>query len=231
MQYQSDFHAPNHDATSTTPISSRKTLYDVFAVCFVAFLLLSNIGATKLISVGSLVFDGGAILFPLTYIIGDVLSEVYGFTKARRAIVLGFVISIISSLVFWLIIMAPAHPEYTGQAAFEAVLGVVPRFVVASLLAYLLGQLLNAWVLVRIKERWGERHLWARLVGSTIAGQFVDSLIFCVIAWVGTVSLGTIINLTVIGFLYKVGVEIVLLPLSYMVIGWVKRREQSYTAK
>ncbi|MDY5584184.1 MAG: queuosine precursor transporter [Arcanobacterium sp.] len=203
-------------------------LYDVFAVCFVAFLLLSNIGATKLIEIGALTFDGGAILFPLTYIIGDVLSEVYGFQKARRAIFLGFIISVIASLVFWIIIQLPPHPEYTSQAAFEQVLGVVPRFVAASLFAYLIGQLLNSWVLVKVKERWGEGHLWVRLVSSTVVGEFFDSLIFCIIAWVGTASVATIANLTVVGFAYKVGVEILLLPLTYFVIGLVKRREREY---
>ncbi len=203
-------------------------MYDIFAVCFVAFLLLSNIGATKLIALGPLVFDGGAILFPLTYIIGDVLSEVYGFAKARRAIVLGFIIALLASIVFWLIILAPAHESYTDQAAFEAVLGVVPRFVAASLLGYLCGQILNSWVLVKIKARFGENRLWVRLIGSTVAGEFVDSVIFCVVAWIGVSTAATIANLTVVGFLYKVGVEVVLLPLTYAVIRWVKAHEITY---
>lgn len=204
------------------------SMYDIFAVCFVAFLLLSNIGATKLIALGPLVFDGGAILFPLTYIIGDVLSEVYGFAKARRAIVLGFIIALLASIVFWLIILAPAHESYTDQAAFEAVLGVVPRFVSASLLGYLCGQILNSWVLVKIKARFGENRLWVRLIGSTVAGEFVDSVIFCVVAWIGVSTAATIANLTVVGFLYKVGVEVVLLPLTYTVIRWVKAHEITY---
>ncbi|KGF05844.1 queuosine precursor transporter [Arcanobacterium sp. S3PF19] len=204
------------------------SMYDIFAVCFVAFLLLSNIGATKLIALGPLVFDGGAILFPLTYIIGDVLSEVYGFAKARRAIVLGFIIALLASIVFWLIILAPAHESYTDQAAFEAVLGVVPRFVAASLLGYLCGQILNSWVLVKIKARFGENRLWVRLIGSTVAGEFVDSVIFCVVAWIGVSTAATIANLTVVGFLYKVGVEVVLLPLTYAVIRWVKAHEITY---
>ncbi len=204
------------------------SMYDIFAVCFVAFLLLSNIGATKLIALGPLVFDGGAILFPLTYIIGDVLSEVYGFAKARRAIVLGFIIALLASIVFWLIILAPAHESYTDQAAFEAVLGVVPRFVAASLLGYLCGQILNSWVLVKIKARFGENRLWVRLIGSTVAGEFVDSVIFCVVAWIGVSTAATIANLTVVGFLYKVGVEVVLLPLTYTVIRWVKAHEITY---
>lgn len=205
----------------------RRSMYDIFAVSFVAFLLLSNIGATKLIAVGPLVFDGGAILFPLTYIIGDVLSEVYGFARARRAIVMGFVISIISSLVFFLIIQAPPV-DLAYQEKFAAVLGVVPRFVAASLFGYLVGQLLNSYVLVRIKAKFGERQMWARLLGSTVVGEFADTIIFCFIAWVGVESIATIVNLTVVGFIYKVGVEFVLLPVTYAVIGWVKRHEIEY---
>ncbi|WP_124054724.1 queuosine precursor transporter [Arcanobacterium ihumii] len=204
-------------------------MFDVFAVCFVAFLLLSNIGATKLISAGPLIFDGGAILFPLTYVIGDVLSEVYGFKHARRTIIMGFVISIIASVVFWLVILAPPAPGYENQAAFEAVLGVVPRFVLASLAGYLVGQLLNSWVLVRIKERFGENNLWFRLIGSTVVGEFADTAIFCVIAWIGVMDWATILNLMFVGYIYKVGVEVVLLPVTYPVVSWVKRHEITYS--
>lgn len=222
--------APAPSTTSATPVYARdrRGYYDIFAVLFVAFLLLSNIGATKLINVGGLVFDGGAFLFPLTYVLGDVLSEVYGFRSARRAIILGFVASITASVVFWLVQVAPADAEYTNQEAFEAVLGVVPRFVAASLIGYVVGQLLNSWVLTRIKNRWGEKHLWARLVGSTVVGEFADTLLFCVIAWAGVASWGTILNLTLVGYAYKVAVEVVLLPVTYAVIGWVKRHEPDY---
>lgn len=211
---------------------SNRRIYDVVAVAFVGFLLLSNIGATKLIGVRlgplPLVFDGGAFLFPLTYILGDVLAEVYGFKAARRVIVMGFAMSILASLVFWLVQIAPADPSYENQAAFEAVLGVVPRFVAASMLGYLVGQLLNSYVLVRIKDRWGERRLWARLIGSTVVGELADTVIFCGLAWAGVAPLPTILNLTVTGYAYKVTVEAVLLPLSYGVVAWVKRREPSY---
>ncbi len=205
--------------------AQNSSLYTIFAVLFVSFLLLSNIGATKMIGLGPLVFDGGAILFPLTYVLGDVLSEVYGFANARRVIVLGFVVSIIASIVFWLIIVAPAHSSYMYQEEFKTVLGVVPRFVAASLVGYVFGQLLNSWVLVKIKERWGERHLWARLIGSTAVGEFVDTTLFCLIAWLGVSSLGIIANLIVVGYAYKVLLEVLLLPVTYIVIGWVKKVE------
>ncbi|MEW6867105.1 queuosine precursor transporter [Trueperella pyogenes] len=220
-----------HDAAETTHAkyaTIHRGYYDYFAVFFVSFLLLSNIGATKLVEVGPLTFDGGAILFPLTYIIGDVLSEVYGFKAAKRAIFMGFVVSFLASLTFWLIIMLPAHPDYTSQAAFEEVLGVVWRFVAASLAGYLVGQLLNAKVLTAIKDRWGEEHMWARLVGSTLVGEAADTIIFCLVAWVGVMSWAVIANLALVGFLYKVAVEIVFLPLTYLVINLVKKHEPNY---
>lgn len=221
---------PHERAREARYAPIRRGYYDYFVVFFVAFLLLSNIGATKLVQIGPLTFDGGAVLFPLTYIIGDVLSEVYGFKAAKRAIFMGFVVSFLASVTFWLVIMLPAHPDYTGQAAFEEVLGVVWRFVAASLAGYAVGQLLNAKVLTYIKDRWGERHMWARLIGSTVVGEFADTIIFAIVAWIGVMSWGVIFNLAMVGFVYKVAVEVILLPVTYVVINWVKRTEPGYGA-
>lgn len=204
-------------------------VYDVFAVLFVAFLLVSNIAATKVIGVRigpvPLVFDGGAVLFPLTYVLGDVLSEVYGFARARRVIVLGFGVSITASVVFWLVQMAPPGPGYENQAAFEAVLGFVPRIVAASLAGYLVGQLLNSRVLVAIKDRWGPDRLWVRLIGSTLVGEAADTVIFCTIAFLGIIPGLAFLNYVLVGYLYKVGVEVVMLPVTYRVIDRVRRAE------
>jgi len=208
-------------------------IYDVIVALFCAFLLISNIGATKLIGLGPdwppilpLIFDGGALLFPLTYIFGDVLAEVYGFARAKRAIVVGFAVSGTASLIFWLVDIAPPAPGWENQDAWHAVLGFVPRIVAASLAAYLAGQLLNAWVLVRIKRRFGERRLWVRLIGSTLVGEMADTAIFCTIAWVGMVPLATLGNYMAVGYFYKVGVEVLLLPVTYRVIAYIKRRER-----
>ncbi|OFJ62403.1 queuosine precursor transporter [Actinomyces sp. HMSC075B09] len=204
-------------------------VYDIVAISFVALLILSNIAATKLIGIhigpALLVFDGGAVLFPLTYILGDVLSEVYGFSRARRAILVGFAFSILAALTFLVVGAAPAGPGYENQEAFVAVLGFVPRIVAASVLGYLAGQLLNSWVLVRIKAKWGERHLWARLIGSTLVGEFADTLIFCTVAFYGVITGAEFLNYLFVGYVYKVGVEVILLPVTYRVIGWIKRIE------
>lgn len=210
--------------------------YDLIVGTFVGLLLISNIGATKLIEIGPFLTDGGALLFPLTYVLGDVLAEVFGLDRARRAIVLGFVLSALMSLTFLIVAAAPPAAEWDNQEAWVSVLGFVPRIVVASLLGYLAGQLLNALVLVRIKERFGERRLWVRLISSTVVGEFADTLVFCSIAfgplgaWMGggSISLPALLNYTLVGWGYKTAVEIVLLPLTYRIIAAIKRREPDY---
>lgn len=223
--------------------------YDVVVAAFVGLLLISNIGATKLIAFGPrvelagiqllpIITDGGAVLFPLTYILGDILAEVYGLRRANRAIVTGFVLAAVMSLTFLVVDAAPASADWPNQDAWHAVLGFVPRIVVASLLGYLAGQLLNALVLVRIKQRWGENRLWVRLIGSTVVGEFADTLVFCLIAFgpLGNLMGGesipwpALINYIAVGWLYKVGVEVVMLPITYQVISRVKRRESARTS-
>lgn len=207
---------------------------------FVALLLISNVAATKLIAFGPewspfglpvlpIITDGGALLFPLTYVLGDVLAEVFGMRGARRAILLGFGISLLASLTFLAVGAAPAAPGYENQEAFVAVLGFVPRIVVASLAGYLVGQFLNAWVLVKLKQ-WREgKGMWKRLLGSTVVGEAADTTIFCLIAFGGQIDGGTMLNYIVVGYLFKVGVEAVLLPVTYRVISLVRSREPEPT--
>lgn len=204
------------------------SLYPVIVGVFVGVLLISNIGATKLISFGPVITDGGAFLFPLAYIIGDILSEVYGLKAARRAILLGFAMLVLAALTFWLVQISPPADAYDNQDAFEAVLGFVPRIVLASICGYLIGQLLNAFVLVKIKERTKERALWLRLIGSTVVGEFADTLVFCTIAFYGVITGAEFWNYVLVGYLYKTLLEVVLLPITYPTIRWVKRREPTY---
>lgn len=195
---------------------------------FCGLLLISNIGATKLIEFGPIITDGGAFLFPLVYITGDVLSEVYGLKAARRAIYLGFFLAVLAALTFWLVQISPPANGYENQEAFEAVLGFVPRIVLASICGYLVGQLLNAYVLVKIKERTQEKALWVRLIGSTVIGELADTVVFCTIAFYGIITGGEFLNYVVIGYLYKTLLEVVLLPLTYRVISAVKQHEPTY---
>lgn len=204
------------------------SLYPVLAVLFVAVLLISNVAAVKLIQFGPFILDGGAFLFPLAYILGDVLSEVYGLRATRRAIYLGFAASLLASLVFFLVQVSPAPEAWQNQDAFEAVIGFVPRIVLASLTAYLVGQLLNAWVLVKLKSRTNERMLWLRLIGSTVVGEFADTLVFCTIAFYGVITGLEFLNYVLVGYVFKVLVEVLLLPVTYRVVAAVKRREPTY---
>lgn len=224
-------HTPRLEDAGGSPVAVTAKAYDIVMVLFVAFLLISNIAATKLIAIDAyfteLIFDGGAILFPLTYVLGDVLAEVYGFKRASRAIFLGFAVSILASLTFLLVVLAPPGPGYADQSSFEAVLGFVPRIVAASLVGYLVGQFLNAWVLVRIREVWGKKHLWARLIGSTVVGEAADTALFCTIAFAGIVTGAELLNYIVVGYIYKVAVEIIMLPVTYRVIAAVRHYEST----
>ena len=202
-----------------------RSLYPIIAAIFCALLLISNIGATKFIDVGFIKTDGGAFLFPLTYILGDVLTEVYGFKAARRVIYTGFGLGALAGLTFWVVQLAPAAAEWPNQEAFEAILGFVPQIVLASIIAFLCGQLSNSWTLVQIKKRTAEKKLWARLIGSTVVGEFVDTVVFTMIASLGRLSFDEFLNYFVVGYVYKTMLEVILLPITYRVIKIVKARE------
>lgn len=204
------------------------SLYPYFAAIFVALLLISNIGAVKLIELGPIITDGGAILFPLVYIVGDILAEVYGFKAARRVILTAFAVSILAATTFFLVQLAPPARDWQNQEAFESILGFMPRIVLASVTAFLVGQLLNSYILVKIKERTKEKNLWLRLMGSTALGQFADTLIFCTIAFYGVITGVEFLNYLIVGYFYKSSIEYLFVPITYRVIAFVKKREPSY---
>jgi len=218
--------------------------FPILTALFVGVMLISNIAATKAVvlfgdwlrfdlgplHVNGLVTDGAFFLFPLSYVIGDVISEVYGFRAMRRTIAAGFAVILLASLCFWIAIKLPAADFYDNQSGFEGVLGSVPQIVAAGLAGYVVGELLNSLVLVKMKERAGERRLWARLIGSTVVGEFFDTLVFCSIAAtaIGIATWSDFINYVVIGFVWKTLVEVVVMPLTYAVVGYLKRAEPSY---
>ena len=206
--------------------------YPMFVAVFTALVIISNVTATKGVAFGPIITDGGFIVFPLTYVIGDVLSEVYGFRAARRAIFLGFAMNILAALVFWVTIYLPAADFYQNQAHFENVVHAYTQLIIAGLAGFIVGQTINAWVVVAIKERTKEKHLWERLVGSTFAGQLGDTLVFCSIAAsaIGITTFRDFAVYTALGWFYKTAVEVVMLPITYRVIAFVKRREPTYQA-
>jgi uncharacterized integral membrane protein (TIGR00697 family) len=207
-----------------------KSYYPIIVALFTGILLISNIGAVKLITFGPFITDGGAFLFPLVYILGDVLSEVYGWKAARRAIFLGFAMAILAAATFYIVQISPAADGWEFQTSFENILGFVPRIVAASVCGFLVGQLLNSFVLVKIKQRTKEKHLWVRLIGSTVVGEFADTLVFCTIAFYGIITGAEFLNYVITGYVYKTLLEVALLPITYPVIGWVKKHEPTYKA-
>ncbi len=204
--------------------------YPVLVAVFTSLVIISNIAATKGVEFGPIITDGGFIVFPLTYVIGDVLAEVYGFRAARRAILLGFAMNGLAALAFWVTVYLPAADFYPNQEHLANVVGAYTQLIVAGLAGFIVGQTINAWAVVKIKERTREKHLWARLIGSTFAGQLGDTLVFGAIA-AGAIGISTFSDFTTyvaLGWFYKTAVEAIMLPITYRVIGYVKRHEPTY---
>jgi len=216
------------------PSVATRSSFTLLAGLFCALLVICNVSAVKLIGLGTVdlfgrawvvTVDGGVFLFPLTYVVGDVLAEVFGFKAARRAILLGFACSALAVLSLWLVQISPSAENWHGQAAYQEILGFVPRIVLASLVGYLAGQLLNAWTLVLIKGRTGQRALWLRLLGSTAVGEAADTVVFCTIAFLGVITGTQFLVYVVLGYVYKCLVEVLLLPVTYRVIALIRRHE------
>jgi queuosine precursor transporter len=203
----------------------RMRYFAVLASLFVAALLVSNVAAQKLIQLGPFVFPGGILLFPVTYIFGDVLTEVYGFARTREVIWAGFAANVVMALFLALVIALPAAPGWLLQREFAAALGMVPRVVVASLAGYLAGEFINAFVLARMKVVTEGRHLWARTIGSTVVGQAVDTALFVSIAFGGVLPLGAVARAAWWSYVFKVLYEAAATPLTYALVGWLKRAE------
>lgn len=220
----------NMQKTSSPSFASNTpSYYPLISAVFVSLLVISNIGAVKLIAVGPLILDGGAFLFPLVYVAGDILSEVYGFKAARKAIFIGFTMSILAALTFWLVQLSPPGGGWDNQSAYEVILGFVPRIVFASVCGFLVGQLLNSYVLVKIKARTNEGSLWLRLIGSTLVGELADTVVFCTIAFYGIITGGDFLNYVIVGYLYKTLLEVILLPVTYRLIRHIKANEPTYS--
>ena len=200
--------------------------YDIILAVFAAILLISNLAGTKLIAFGPIITDGGAILFPISYIIGDVLTEIYGYKYARRAIWVGLGVMLLAVLCFTIVRYMPPAPEYTAQASYEAVLGFFPRIVAASLAAFLTGSFLNSFVLAKLKVKTKGKKLWLRLIGSTVVGELCDTVVFAFVAFGGILQGMNMLTYILIGWIFKTVVEIVFLPITYRVIDKMKQVEK-----
>lgn len=223
---------------STTP--QRFRYFDIVMAAFVTVLLLSNIiGAAKLSALpmnwwpdgwwpapdGMFIFGAGILFFPLSYVIGDVLTEVYGYARARRVIWVGFAAMVFMAFMSWAVVAMPPADSWTGQSAYEQVFGLVPRIVLASIVAFWAGEFVNSFVMAKMKIWTQGKALWSRTIGSTVVGQGVDSLLFYPIAFLGIWETRDVLLVMVTNWALKVLWEAALTPVTYVVVGWLKRRE------
>ena len=199
---------------------------DTFITLFVVILLISNIIAPKFFALGPLRVSAAQILFPITYIFGDIFTEVYGYGASRRAIWYGFFASFILVAISYIAVAIPPAPEYTDQAAFSTVFRFVGRIVIASLLAYWCGEFANSFTLAKLKLLTKGKYLWTRTIGSTIVGQAVDTTVVMFAGFYGIRPLGVIFRLIVAGYLIKVAYETLMTPLTYKVVNFLKRSER-----
>jgi queuosine precursor transporter len=202
---------------------------DILSVLFVVVLLVSNVAAVKALRLSGalgLDIDGGTLLFPLSYIFGDILVEVYGYARSRRVIWLGFASNAFAVLVFSLVVALPPSPDWQLQEAFAAVLGQTPRIVLASLIAFWVGEFSNSYIMAKMKIFTKGRRLWTRTIGSTIVGEGLDSLLFQAIAFGGVWPLDLILRVSLWNYILKVAYEVLATPATYAVVRALKRAEQ-----
>ena len=221
---------PVHARSATDTATRQFRYYDFVMAAFVAVLLLSNvIGAAKpaALTIGGeqWVFGAGILFFPLGYVIGDILTEVYGYARARRVIWAGFTGLLFMAFMSWVVVSLPPAAGWEGQAAYESVFGQVPRIVFASIVAFWAGEFVNSYVMARMKLWTRGKHLWSRTIGSTVVGQGVDSVIFYPLAFWGAWENSAVVTVMITNWLLKVLWEVVLTPVTYAIVGWLKRKE------
>lgn len=194
---------------------------------FVTVLLVSNVASSKILVLGPFTFDGGTILFPLSYIFGDILTEVYGYARSRRVIWTGFAMILLASIVFIIVGKLPPAADWGGQEAYDKILGLTPRIVVASITAYFAGEFSNSFVLAKMKVWMSGRFLWMRTIGSTLVGEGIDTVLFVLIAFLGVEGFGADLLITIIisNYVFKVLVEVLFTPITYAVTGFLKKKE------
>ena len=209
-----------------TIVESRSYKYlDYITGIFVAVLLISNTASVKILNLGWFAFDGGTILFPLAYIFGDILTEVYGYRRSRRVIWTGFFSIILMAVVYAIVGYLPAAKGWGMQDAYMSILGIVPRIVLASIIAYFAGEFSNSYILAKMKVWMNGKYLWMRTISSTIVGEGVDTALFVLIAFAGTMPTSLLVAIIVSNYVFKVGVEVLFTPITYAIVNFLKRKE------
>jgi hypothetical protein len=200
--------------------------YDLIMAAFVTVLLCSNlIGASKVTTIAGFTFGAGVFFFPISYIFGDILTEVYGYARARKVVWAGFTAMGFASLMAWVVVRLPPADTYPNQAALEAILGGTPRIAGASLIAFFCGEFCNSFTLAKMKLWTRGKHLWSRTIGSTIVGELADSLIFYPLAFYGVWDNSLIVQVLFSNYLMKVLWEVVNTPITYRIVTFLKRAE------
>ncbi|MDD5622615.1 MAG: queuosine precursor transporter [Actinomycetota bacterium] len=199
---------------------------DLITGLFVAVLLISNIASSKIVEIWKFTFDGGTILFPLSYIFGDILTEVYGFRRSRRVIWIGFFCAALMSLTLGLIGLIRPASGWEYQEAYMRILGQTPRIVTASLIAYFAGEFSNSFIMAKMKILTKGKWLFTRTIGSTVVGEGIDTIIFVVIAFLGVYPNDLVFLIIISNYIFKVSLEIVFTPLTYKIVGFLKRVEK-----
>ncbi|GEQ98266.1 transporter [Iodidimonas gelatinilytica] len=200
--------------------------YDFAMAAFVAVLICSNlIGAAKVADLGGFEFGAGVLFFPISYVLGDVLTEVYGYARTRRVVWAGFAAILFMAFMSFVVVALPPASGWLGQGAYEQVFGQTPRIVFASITAFWLGEFANAFVMARMKIWTKGKYLWTRTIGSTVVGQGIDSMVFYPVAFLGIWPTDLVLLIMASNFALKVGWEAVLTPITYKVVGWLKRVE------
>ena len=212
---------------ATNKASNSYRYFDLVGMGFVAILLISNIAAQKLFAFGPFTFTAGIVVFPVAYIFGDILTEVYGYALSRRVIWTGFFCNLFLVIVIWIAIELPPAPGWPFQEQFETVLGLIPRVVAASIIAYWAGEFSNSYVLAKMKVWMEGRHLWMRTIGSTIVGQAVDTVLFITVAFGGILPVDVLVKAAVSGHLFKVLYEAAITPVTYIVVRFLKQAENT----
>lgn len=213
----------------TSPQQPTRTYryYDLVMAAFVTVLLCSNlIGTAKVCEVWGVTFGAGIFFFPISYIFGDILTEVYGYARARKVVWAGFGAMFFASFMAWVVVSMPPSPQYTGQAALESIFGNTPRIVFSSLIAYCIGEFCNSYTLAKMKIWTAGKHLWMRTIGSTFVGELADSLVFYPLAFLGVWPTEVVFKVMVANYFLKVGWEVVMTPVTYRVVNFLKRAER-----
>lgn len=205
--------------------NSVSKMFTCIAVIYVTCLILSNLIAGKMWALGSITLPAAVVLFPITYIFGDIFTEVYGFKNARLIIWMGFACSFFAVLVYMLTLVLP-HPDFwQNQEAYETVLGTTPRVFIASLIGYLFGEFSNSMILSKMKVAMKGKKLWARTIASTLVGEAFDAVIFITVSFYGTMETGEVLKMILFQYLFKVAYEVIFTPVTYAVVKFLKKKE------